>query len=80
MSPDSREVYVLSDFKDSLGNERVKGEVFVVAYTNERQRRQVNALVHRGYLTFDVAGAQQHAQANKPRKAPVKRVRKKTDG
>lgn len=65
MSQTTREVCVLASFKDNDGTEREKGDVFSVAYETERQRRTVNALLHRGFLTFDVETAKEYLDEEK---------------
>lgn len=71
MAKTTREVFVLADFRDRTGTERSKGEVFTVNYETDRQRTEVNEMIHRGFLTLDVASARRHAQATKDREERV---------
>jgi hypothetical protein len=73
----TREVAVLADFTDSQGEQRKRGEEFTVAYDTDRQRREVNALVYRGFLTLDVAEAKKHFEEDEA-KAAKKTTAKKT--
>lgn len=80
--PETREVCVLSDFRDRDGTDHQRGSTFQVAYANERQRRAVNELIHRGFLTFEVAKAQKHLanQAKEAKKQAIEEQRKKSSG
>lgn len=62
---ETREVYVLVEFKDSDGQVRQVGDTFKAAYRTDRQRRRVNEMVSRGFLTLDVESAQKHAAKKK---------------
>lgn len=57
MSNTTREVAVLADFKDPTGIQRQRGEVFTVAYETEPQRKKVNELMYRGFITLDLEAA-----------------------
>jgi hypothetical protein len=63
----TREVFVLAPFQDRTGTDHAKSEVFTVAYETDRQRAEVNEMIHRGFLTFDVAGARRFAEAEQRR-------------
>lgn len=69
----TREVFVIADFKDRAGNSHAKGEVINVAYATDRQRGEVNEMVHRGFLTLEVAEARKHAEAEQRRIERAKR-------
>lgn len=73
----TREVFVLADFTDRDGTVHEKATVFTVAYETERQRQAVNQLMHRGFLTLDVRGAQKHTAdpAKAAKKTAAKRAR-----
>lgn len=70
---DTREVFVLADFKDRSGTQHAKGEQMTVAYATDRQREEVNAMVHRGFLTLEVAQARRTAEAESRRQARKER-------
>jgi hypothetical protein len=72
----TRDVAVLADFTDAGGEERHRGETITVAYETERQRREVNSMVYRGFLTLDVAEAKKHFEEDEAKAA--KKATKKT--
>lgn len=59
----NREVYVLADFTGLDGKDHKRKDILTVAYETPQQRREVNTLVYRGFLTLDVAAAKEHAES-----------------
>lgn len=59
---ETREVYVLVPFVGPDGEEIPRDSTITVAYATERQRRKVNSMVFRGFITFDVKGAKKHSR------------------
>jgi hypothetical protein len=82
----TREVAVLADFIDAGGEQRHRGDVITVAYDSDRQRREVNSMVYRAFLTLDVDEAKKHFEEDEAKKAeaekkaePKKTAAKATD-
>jgi hypothetical protein len=72
MSSTTREVFVLADFKDHK-----RGDVFTVAYETDRQRLEVNEMIHRGFLTLEVRAAREHQEQEQRRSARKQRAQEK---
>lgn len=70
----TREVYVLVAFRHG-DEDYERGQVFRAKYETDRQRQEVNEMVHRGFLTLDVAEAKRQAEVEE-RRAERRRSRK----
>jgi len=66
----TRRVKVLTTFTDREGTEHEKDSEFVASYANERQRRAVNEMIHRGFLIFAEIVEEQVEQEEPPADPP----------
>jgi hypothetical protein len=78
VSDQTREALVIATFKDRTGFTYDFGDVIKVAYGTARQRQAVNELVHRGFLTFEIARAQAVQPPEEDPPPPPKAPAKKT--